>query len=251
MPPFITIVSFLERPFECGQALEWLSYIVWGNKGMGLCIRRGIGRVWTRSVSRANWLRHRYSLERVLRGYRDGGFAVHTVQDIHALPRRVVEAQVSQLRDYWRRWLYGESVAMAIFGPAGIVVGGPMLFSVVLAWSIEMGWAYGLDMSDPLRVDHLRRSLYECFLRVLGISYDRSQAGWTKFFRTAVFWGFGPEFEAADAVMAEMRRNFSREWEQQALRSQIDRGHSGEKTNHSRLIPDPELHLPYNKGIAK
>lgn len=197
-----------------------------------------------------NWLSHRYSPERVITGYRDRGFDVQTVNDIHLLPRVVVEARVSQLREYWRRWLYGESVAMAVFGPAGIVVGGPLLFSVVLAWSIEMGWAYGLDMSDPLRVDQLRRSLYACFLRVLGISHRR-QSGWTKFASTVLFWGFGPEFRAADAVMAEMRRNFSREWEQLTLRSQIDRGYSREKINHSRLIPDSRRHRSYNRSIAK
>ena len=164
----------------------------------------------------------RHSADRVWGWYHDHGAPVQRLQDIYGLSPTLVEERVSRLRDYWRRWLFGESALTSLAGPAGIVAGAPFLGVVLTAWSIEMGWAYGLDMTAPDRLDALRRVLHRRLLGALGIGL-KSRAGpkvrLARLAGTMMLWGLGPEFRAADRVMAEMRDDFRREWEDWRQRS--------------------------------
>lgn len=162
-----------------------------------------------------NWMLDRHDADRVLAWYRDQGFAVMRPEDVWCLPETVVEQRASCLREYWRRWLFGESAAVMLAGPAGLAVGGPFLLMVVFAWSIEMGWAYGHDMTDAVRLDDLRQTVYRSLMRALGLP-TRSWpqlTRWRRVMGTILFWGFGPELMAADVVMAEIRSDFRNEWE--------------------------------------
>lgn len=185
-----------------------------------------------------DWLTCRYPGDRVIEWYRHNGYAVDTLDQVYALPRVVVEERASRLRIYWRRWLYGESAAVLFAGPVGVVVGGPILAGILFAWSIEMGFAYGLDMTDPLRIDELRRTIHHQLLRALGLPTGRCSnlTGWGRLVGTLLFWGFGPELTASDAVMAEIREQFRRQWE--ASRSSHEGRDSPADSYCSRRILD-------------
>lgn len=182
------------------------------------------------------WLACRYSAERVMAWYRSQGYSVTSLEQVFELPQVVVEERASRLREPWRRWLYGESAAVTAAGPAGIIVGGPVLSLVLLGWSIEMGFTYGLDMTDPLRLDDLRRTIHGQLGRVLGMAGSTHRDGirWRRLTGAVLFWGFGPEFWAADQVMAGIRRQFRSEWERRALHSRPNEGYSPMDLDHSR-----------------
>lgn len=182
------------------------------------------------------WLTESDSAERVLEWYRQAGFAVNSLDDVAGLPASVVEERVSRLRGHWRRWLYGESLATALMGPFGPVAGMPFLGLVVWAWSIQMGFAYGVDVSDPLRQDDLRRILYQHLGRALGLPIEaRGRHGaLIRLAATALFWGFGVELRAADAVMAHIRTLYRAEWERAAYCSPPSKNHSPQNSRCSR-----------------
>ena len=159
-----------------------------------------------------SWIVDRHNADRVLAWYRDQGYDVVKPHDVDRIPDLLVEERASRLREYWRRWLLAESAAAVIIGPAGLVVGGPFLSLILLAWSIEMGWAYGHDMGDLGRIDHVRWLIHRRLMRALGIPTGRRPGvnGWRRLAGTVMFWGFGPELKAADTVMAEVRESFRR-----------------------------------------
>lgn len=159
-----------------------------------------------------NWMLDRHNADHVLGWYRQHGFDVRSPKDVERLPALLVEERVSRLREYWRRWLFGESAAALVVGPAGLVVGGPFLSLVLFAWSIEMGWAYGHNMADPRQIDHVRRLIHRRLMRALGFPHG-GKGGWSRVIGTVMFWGFGPELRAADVVMAEIREEFRSSWE--------------------------------------
>ncbi|PSR20966.1 MAG: hypothetical protein C7B45_12785 [Sulfobacillus acidophilus] len=148
------------------------------------------------------------------RWYRDHGYPVRSACDVERVPRELVEECVSRLRRDWRRWIWGESVCSWFLGPAGIVIGGPAMAFVLMAWSIEMGWAYGENMDDPDKLDYLRRVVPARLLTALGFPrHLLPLTQWAQFVATIVLWGFGPEVHAADVVMAAMRTEFRHQWE--------------------------------------
>ena len=161
------------------------------------------------------WMLARHDAEGVLAWYRDHGYPVASLAGVGALPSALVEERVSRLREHWRRWLFGESAAALFMGPAGLLAGAPMLSMVLMGWAIEMGWAYGHDMEDPMRIDALRKTIHERLMRALGFPIGLKQplSRWSRVMGTVLFWGFGPELAASDAVMAEIRRDFRAEWE--------------------------------------
>ncbi|NMP21323.1 hypothetical protein [Sulfobacillus harzensis] len=162
-----------------------------------------------------NWLLDHHPKDAVLSWYGQQGYAVRTLGDVWQLPEAVVEERVSRLREHWRRWLFGESAAALFVGPAGLLVGGPVLSVILLAWAVEMGWAYGLDMASPDRIDNLRRTIHQSLLRALGfpVGTHGTRSRWGRMIGTVLFWGFGPELKAADQVMAEIRAAFRAEWQ--------------------------------------
>lgn len=166
------------------------------------------------------WVVDRHNADRVLGWYRQEGYAVHHVSDVDHLPEAVVEERVSRLREYWRRWLFGESAAAMVVGPAGLLIGGPFLSVVLMGWAVEMGFAYGQDMTDALNMDYLRRTVHHGLIQALGLPVNRrgDLTRWRRLMGTMLFWGFGPEFSAADAVMAEIRRDMRRQWEHRHAR---------------------------------
>lgn len=161
------------------------------------------------------WVIDRHNAERVLGWYRQAGYPVHHVSDVDGLPEAVVEERVSRLREYWRRWLFGESAAAMVAGPAGLLIGGPFLSMVLMGWAVEMGFAYGQDMTDVMNIDDLRRTVHGRLMKALGLPVSRRHdlTRWRRLIGTMLFWGFGPELNAADAVMAEIRRDMRRQWE--------------------------------------
>ena len=166
------------------------------------------------------WVVDRHGAERVLEWYRRQGYSVYHVADVDFLPEAVVEERVSRLREYWRRWLFGESAAVLVAGPAGLIIGGPFLSMVLMGWAVEMGFAYGQDMTDDLHRDYLRRTVHQGLMRALGLPAGRrgGLTRWGRFMGTMLFWGFGPELAAVDAVMAEIRREMRRQWEERRAR---------------------------------
>lgn len=161
------------------------------------------------------WAMTWHGQKRVLDWYARRGYHVYTLADVAELPSVVVEERVSRLREYWRRWLLGESAVAMVAGPAGMVVGGPVLSFVLVAWAVEMGWSYGIDMESDEELDGIRRRIHQNLMRALGISGEPGphHGRWIKLAGTVLFWGFGPELSSADTVMAEMRREFRSRWE--------------------------------------
>lgn len=152
---------------------------------------------------------------RVWGWYADHGYTITTPQDIDTMPVRMVEERVSRLRQDWRRWIWGESALSWFLGPAGIVVGGPVLAFVLLAWSIDVGWAYGQNMDDPQTLEQLQSHVSQRLGEVLGVpARCLPVSRWARFAGTVILWGFGPEIHAADIVMAEIRREFRQRWEE-------------------------------------
>jgi hypothetical protein len=166
------------------------------------------------------WLLARYPAEDSIAWYQRRGYSVAELSDIYRLPETVVEERVSRLRQRWRRWLWGESAVALVLGPFGLLAGLPVLSAVAQAWAIEMGWSYGLDMNDPDQLQYLRRLIHESLLPSLGVPrrWRVSPSRWTHFAYTAAFWGFGPEFDAADRVMASVRSEFRGAWEAHSRR---------------------------------
>lgn len=165
------------------------------------------------------WVIHRRNGDDIYAWYGKRGFPVTHPEQVASLPAVLVEERVSRLRDYWRRWLFGESAVSMVVGPAGLVVGGPMVGLILTAWATDMGWAYGQDMTEERRVDAVRSSVHRGLIRALGLPIGRDYSTWRRLVGTVLFWGFGPELYAADVVMGEIRHQFRREWEQR--RSQL------------------------------
>lgn len=180
-----------------------------------------------------NWLLERHHAQNVWQWYHQQGYSVHKVSDVYEVPRVVVEERASRLRQRWRRWLMGESAAALFLGPAAAAVGLPILSMVLLAWSIELGWAYGLDMNDALLIDDVRRRIHRRLLPALGcpLSPRRDVRGWVRLAGSLLLWGWGPEFQAADAVMADIRQEFRHRWE---IHSGPYARHSPEDLSRSR-----------------
>lgn len=162
-----------------------------------------------------DWVLERHHAAPVLAWYEAQGYLVHSRTDVTRLPPSLVEERVSRLRDHWRRWLFGESAAVLFVGPFGLLIGGPFLSVILMAWAVEMGWAYGFDMAEAMRIDALRSKIHRRLLRALGfpVGLKNRPSHWRGVAGTLLFWGFGPELKAADAVMAEIRREFRQEWE--------------------------------------
>lgn len=161
-----------------------------------------------------SWLILRYPAEDSMAWYQAQGYPVKTRLDIFGLPATAVEERASRLRQRWRRWLWGESAATLVLGPFAWLAGLTVISAVALAWAIEMGWSYGLDMDDAENRMVLRRLIHESLLPAVGIPPGRRAplSDWRKLLQSAALWGFGPEFEVADRVMAVVRREFRREW---------------------------------------
>lgn len=182
-----------------------------------------------------DWVLERHPAHRVLAWYRIRGYPVSLPDDVNRLPAALVEERASRLRDHWRRWLFGESAAALLIGPAGLMVGGPLLSWILLAWAVEMGWAYGHNMADPDRVEDLRRTIHGSLMRALGfpVGLKRPLSRWGQLAGTVLFWGFGPELSAADRVMAEIRATFRDEWERHHSRWEM--GRSPDDSDNSRM----------------
>ncbi len=183
-----------------------------------------------------DWIVERHPQDRVFQWYREQGYPVRRLADVRRLPAAVVEERASRLRDHWRRWLFGESAAALFVGPAGLLVGGPLLSMILFAWALEMGWAYGIDMADVERMDALRRTIHASLMRALGfpIGSRKPMSRWGRMVGTVLFWGFGPELKAADQVMAEIRAEFRTEW--QRCHSPVHYNHSPENCGDSGHI---------------
>ncbi|MGC8486852.1 MAG: hypothetical protein ACP5QO_01340 [Clostridia bacterium] len=64
--------------------------------------------------------------------------------------QRPVESP-ARVSDRWRRRLDAELMLQAVSGPVGTVLGPPVLFSILLGWTADLGRCYGFD---PGREDH-------------------------------------------------------------------------------------------------
>lgn len=164
-----------------------------------------------------HWLFHKtarwISADRVWRQYRRHGYGVNGWADVGAVPAPLKEAVASSLRKPWRCWLFAEMAVSAAAGPAGNLISLASVVFVLAAWSVEMGYAYGLDMTDPQRQDRLRAIIGRGMSRmILG---ERGQtAGWQRVGRgvSQVFLlGFGQDLLWADRIMAHVRQIWRQE----------------------------------------
>jgi hypothetical protein len=95
-----------------------------------------------------------------------------------------------------------------------------MLVFVLMAWSVDMGWAYGQNMDNGEQLEHLRRVVPSRLLQAFSVpEHLLPLTQWAQFIGTLVFWGFGPEMHAADVVMAKMRSEFRQTWESRGVQS--------------------------------
>jgi hypothetical protein len=160
-------------------------------------------------------LRYR-TADAALQWYRDRGLAIERVEQIRLLPLVIVEERASRLRPCWRRWLWGESALAAALGPAAVLVGTPVLLTVLLGWSVDMGWSYGLNMYEERRLTFVEETIVSGLTHAFGLTRrgsTRDLRDWGHVAGTILLWGAGSEFTIADRVMAAVRAEFRRQWE--------------------------------------
>lgn len=150
------------------------------------------------------------------RWYRERGFAVWGPQDVRGLPSSLVEERVSRLRARWRGWLIGEMVTAFAMGPFGLVLSGPSLPIILLAWGIEMGFAYGVNVEDAVPQEALRGVVGEGLMKIFGLCPGQSRA---RGLGRVLLLGLGQDLVWADDVMAGVRQLWARwpEWEGRAI----------------------------------
>ncbi|WP_020375679.1 hypothetical protein [Sulfobacillus thermosulfidooxidans] len=141
--------------------------------------------------------------------YEQAGYSVAHVDDVLCIPLTLREMCASQMRQHYRWCITAEMGVSTLSGPLAPVIGIPLLTGILLRWSIDMGWIYGLDMARRSNqkwvatqvIRHMNQVIWEGQSPLRSWSWQRgvSIAG------HLLLMGWGQELTWADKVMAKIR----------------------------------------------
>lgn len=153
--------------------------------------------------------------DRVLSWYRSRGYPVGSPSDVTQVSPAVIEERVSRLRQRWRKRLWTEIAVATVAGPLGILITVPALTWICFAWGIEMGVAYGLNMSDPKLLGWMRTAVGRNLSRLFGGGSSAAPLNCPRrVFNLTVnglLLGLGQDLAWADIIMADIREHWRRE----------------------------------------
>ncbi len=153
----------------------------------------------------ARFMATRADTARIWSFYRAQGYAVHSLEDVAAVPYAVREHKVSLLRAHYRACIVGEMATGQLAGPLSPAVGVPLLVLILLDWGSQMGWAYGVDMHQSKAQALLAAIVSGDLASEITGAGRKSPA---QMALRLLFMGWGQELWWADRVMAHVRRAF-------------------------------------------
>lgn len=161
------------------------------------------------------WIRNSVALSRPRRlwqFYQDAGYCVDRPQDVRLVPLVLREERVSRLRKIFRLYIFAEMGVSTVMGPAAPFIGLPLLAMILLKWSIDIGWCYGLDMREKNIQHEVGRIFTHRFSQVV---WRRGHEGLTcrRLATTAtrlLLMGWGQELKWADQITGKIRNELRR-----------------------------------------
>ena len=190
------------------------------------------------------------SPERLWQFYRDAGYPVECYHDVQALPQALREEKVSRLRGPCRLCVIAEMGISTVTGPLAPLVGLPLLAVILLKWTVDAGWCYGLDM----RNQHTQRDISRLFMNHFNqVIWPKNPEAlvWRRVSRTVgqlLLMGWGQELKWADQIIAKIRGELRETaWVTQACTSCVCKNRSLRNSGHSRS--GPSLRRVWQKTI--
>ena len=146
--------------------------------------------------------------QRIWQFYPKTGYHLANARAIRSLPLIMREECVSRLRRRYRLRIIGEMGLSTVSGPLAPVIGLPLLAMILLQWSVDMAWAYGLEMNQKAAQRWLGHRVMAEFRRAIWQAEESNRAPWQRSLCLAgslLFMGWGQELQWADRVMAKTR----------------------------------------------
>ncbi len=139
--------------------------------------------------------------------YREAGYRVECYHNVLTLPKTLREERVSRLRSTFRLGIFLEMGVSTVSGPLAPFIGLPLLAMILLKWTIDIGWCYGLDMRDPRTQREVGYVFLNDFNQIV-FEKDSENVMWKRLgttFAQLLLMGWGQELKWADQIMAKIR----------------------------------------------